>query len=78
MTTTAYVLVETSVGKTKDVARGLRASPGIKRVDVVTGPYDLVVQVEGESVNAIGELVTGQIHSVPGIDRTVTLIAMQI
>jgi DNA-binding Lrp family transcriptional regulator len=78
MTTTAYVLVETAVGKTKDVARSLRASAGIKRVDVVTGPYDLVVQVEGDSVNAVGELVTGKIHSVPGIDRTVTLIAVQI
>ncbi len=75
MKTTAFVLVETNVGKTKDVAKVLRATAAIVSVAIVTGPYDLVVQVEASDVNAIGRLVTGQVQSVPGIRRTLTMIS---
>lgn len=75
MNTTAFVLVEATVGKARDVAKALRASPSIKAVNLVTGPYDLVVQVESADINAIGQLVIGQIQSVPGIQRTLTLIS---
>lgn len=78
MKTTAFVLVETAVGKTKDVAKALRASSAIVSVSIVTGPYDLVVQVEASDVNAIGRLVTGEIQSVPGIRRTLTMISTPI
>ena len=38
MGTKAYLLVETAVGQTRNVAATLRELPGIKTVDVVTGP----------------------------------------
>jgi DNA-binding Lrp family transcriptional regulator len=75
MKTTAFVLAEATVGKAREVAKALRASPSIKAVDLVTGPYDLIVQVEGDDINAIGQLVVGQIQSIPGIQRTLTLIS---
>lgn len=77
MAARAFVLIETVVGKTKEVVDGLRQIEGIKSVDTVTGPYDVIVIVEAEALNDIGDLVTGKIHPVSGVSRTVTCLAIR-
>ena len=77
MAAKAFVLIETVVGKNKEVVAALKQLKGIKSVDTVTGPYDVIVIVEGETLNDIGDLVTGKIHPIGGISRTVTCLAIQ-
>lgn len=74
----AYVLIETSVGKTKDVVLALRKVKGIREVNAVTGPYDVIAVVEGADLTAVGNLVTDGIHPVGGIQRTVTCLAVDL
>lgn len=76
MATKAYLLVETAVGKTRDVAGKLREMEGIDTVDVVTGPYDIIAVVAGEDMTVVGNLVTEKIHTVPGVVRTVTCVSV--
>lgn len=76
MATKAFILIETSVGKTKDVVRALRDVPSIKSVDAVTGPYDVIAVVEASDLNTVGDLVTSKVHAVGGIIRTVTCLAV--
>ena len=76
MTTKAYLLIETAVGKTRDVATTLTGLPGSATVDVVTGPYDIIAVVSGEDMTVVGDLVTGHIHTVTGVVRTVTCVAV--
>ena len=76
MVTKAYLLIETAVGKTRDVATTLTGLPGIASVDVVTGPYDIIAVVSGEDMTVVGDLVTGHIHTVTGVVRTVTCVAV--
>ena len=76
MSTKAYVLIETSVGKTKDVSAALSALPSITGVDAVTGPYDIIAMVDATDLTAIGDLVTSKIHTINGIVRTVTCLSM--
>lgn len=76
MATKAYVLIEASVGKTREVVATLKAIDGVRAVDPVTGPYDIILLVEGKDLNAIGEMVTGKIHPIPGVTRTVTCLAI--
>lgn len=76
MATRAYILIEASVGKTRDVVAALKVMEGVKSVDPVTGPYDVILTVEGRDLNAVGELVTGKIHPIPGVTRTVTCLAI--
>lgn len=76
MATKAYLLIETAVGKTRDVANTLTGLSGITTVDVVTGPYDIIALVSGEDMSVVGDLVTGHIHTVPGVVRTVTCVAV--
>ena len=78
MATKAYVLIETAVGKTKDVLQSLQQVKGIREADAVTGEYDIVAVIEAENLNSIGELVTGNIHTVGGIQRTTTYLAVNV
>ena len=76
MATKAYLLVETSVGRTRDVANTLRGMDGIESVDVVTGPYDIIAVVSGSDMGVVGNLITGKVHAVQGVVRTVTCVAV--
>ena len=78
MATKAYVLIETAVGKTKDVLRTLKQVNGVKEADAVTGEYDIVAVIEAENLNSIGELVTGGIHTIGGIQRTTTYLSVSV
>jgi len=74
MAAKAFVLIETTVGRVKEVVDALRQVEGVKSVDPVTGPYDVIAVVEQDSLTDIGDLITGKIHPVPGISRTVTCL----
>ena len=74
--TKAFVLIETVVGRNKAVVTALKQIEGVKEVDTVTGPYDVIATIEGETFNDIGDLVTAKIHPTPGISRTVTCLVV--
>jgi DNA-binding Lrp family transcriptional regulator len=72
MAVQAYILIQTEVGKAADVASGIAALPGVTMAEDVTGPYDVIVRAEAESVDELGRLVLAKVQSVPGITRTLT------
>ena len=65
----AYLLVETAIGKTRDVATTLRSVAGIDSADVVTGPFDIIAVINVEDFTKVGLLVTEEVHTIPGIVR---------
>jgi len=67
MAISAYVLIQTEVGKA-----ALRAIKGVIAADDVTGPYDVIVRTEAATLDDLGKLVVSQIQSVEGITRTFT------
>ncbi len=75
MTTKAFILIETAVGKTREVAGALRQVDGMLSVDVVTGPYDIIALLEAKDITSIGDLVTDRVHF-SGVVRTVTCISV--
>ena len=76
MSSKAFILIETAVGKTREVANTLRALGGMQSVDVVTGPYDVIAIVDSPDINIMGNLVTEKIHTIGGVVRTVTCVAV--
>lgn len=76
MAAKAFVLIETAVGKAREVATSLGRIEGIKSVDMVTGPYDIIATIEAETLSNIGDVVTGKIHAADGISRTVTCLVV--
>jgi uncharacterized protein with GYD domain len=51
---------------------------GVISSEAVTGPYDVVVFVEAEDVDALGQLVITSIQPVEGIVRTLTCPVIKI
>ena len=61
MAVSAYILIQTEVGKAASVATEVREIPGVIAADDVTGPYDVVVRVEAASMDDLGRLVVGHL-----------------
>lgn len=78
----AYVLIESTAGKTKAVKKALSKIKGgrtsVLSMDAVTGPYDFIAVLEGPSLDAIGQLVTEDIGVVDGVTRTTTCVAVSL
>ena len=77
MAVKAYMLIETHVGKTKEVVKAIGELAGVISIDTVTGPYDAIATIEVETLNDIDDLVTSKFHSINGISRTVTCVAIR-
>ena len=69
----AFILIGVAEGRSREVASNFRQVEGVKSVDIVTGPYDLIAIVEGENLNDIGKLVTNPIY---GVSRKVTCLVL--
>jgi DNA-binding Lrp family transcriptional regulator len=54
----------------------LKGLEGIESVDVVTGPYDIIAVIGAGDMTVVGNLITNRIHTVPGVVRTVTCVAV--
>ena len=72
MAVNAYILIQTEVGKAAEVASAIAALAGVTQAEDVTGPYDVIVRAEAESVDELGKLVVANVQAVPGITRTLT------
>lgn len=74
----AYILIQTEVGRARDVAGEIADIPGVARVDAVTGPYDVVVLTEANTVDELGKLIVSKVQMVPGITRTLTCSVVRL
>ena len=68
----AYILIQTEVGKAADVASKVGAIKGVASAEDVTGPYDVIVRAEARNVDELGKMVVSKIQAIPGITRTLT------
>ena len=78
MAVQAYILIQTEVGKAAAVAREIANMPGVTQADDVTGPYDVIVRAQAETVDDLGRLVVARVQSVDGITRTLTCPVVNI
>ena len=75
MVARAYILIETQVGKSRDVIAALPARSNVSSVDIITGEFDMIALVEASDMVAMADLVTGLVQSTPGVTRTITCVA---
>lgn len=68
----AYILIQTEVGKASSVAETVSKIPGVLLAEDVTGPYDVIVRAQSETVDELGRLVVAKVQQVEGITRTLT------
>jgi DNA-binding Lrp family transcriptional regulator len=74
----AYILVTVEPGRVKEVIDVIRDMEGVVKASAVTGPYDIIAEVEGETIEEVGRSVVGKIQTIPGVERTLTSIVVDI
>lgn len=72
----AYVTLTTGAGWSTSVVEELRAMSAVERADLVAGDFDIITEVYAESPQALLELVTEEIQSLSGVERTQTYFAL--
>ena len=72
----AYILIETVVGTGPNVVAGLRALKGVTMAERVTGPYDVIIEVEAMGEESLGDLLEEGVRRVPGITKTLTCLVV--
>ncbi|AWT53349.1 Lrp/AsnC ligand binding domain-containing protein [Mycolicibacterium smegmatis] len=68
----AYVLIQTEVGRAEVVAKQLASLAGVVSAEYVTGPYDVVLLVSADTLEALRADVVPSVQQVAGITRTLT------
>ena len=68
----AYILIQTEVGKASAVAEVISKITGVIQAEDVTGPYDVIVRAQADTVDDLGRLVVAKVQQVEGITRTLT------
>ena len=72
MAVSAYILIQTEVGKAAQVASQVADIDGVVSAEDVTGPYDVIVRAESGTVDDLGKMVVSKVQLIDGITRTLT------
>lgn len=66
------MLIQTEVGRAAVVAARLAELPGVLSAEYVTGPYDVVVRIGGDTIEGLRSAVVPSVQQVAGVTRTLT------
>ncbi len=75
--THAYILIESLPGKAIELINAVKSIKGVKRIDLVTGPYDVIAMVEAVDLKALGEMIVKKIQATGCVARTLTCITIE-
>lgn len=76
MAAKAYVLLRTAPGLTGAICNSLRKSKAVQSVEMITGPYDLIVCIEAGNTNEILKIVMDNIRPAAGVRDTLTCLVV--
>ena len=74
----AYVLIKTRPGEVKEVVRQLRKTENVVEAHMTFGPYDAVAVLEASDLSRLGDLIASAIQPVPGVEQTLTCVAVEV
>jgi DNA-binding Lrp family transcriptional regulator len=73
----AFIFLQVQVGTDSRVAGRVADLPGVSSVDIVTGPHDVVVRAEADSIDELGKRVLRPMQQIDGVTRTLTCPIMR-
>jgi DNA-binding Lrp family transcriptional regulator len=75
---TAYILIQTEVGKATYVTQQCDGIDGVVAVDGVTGPYDVIVRAEAADLDMLAKSIVLKLQEIEGVTRTLTCPVLQM
>jgi DNA-binding Lrp family transcriptional regulator len=74
----AYVLIKVRSGEVKTVVQELKKMNNVVEADMTFGPYDVVAVIETTDISRLGSLIASSIQPIPGVEQTLTCIAVNV
>jgi DNA-binding Lrp family transcriptional regulator len=72
-----YVLLNLEPGSEEKVLNEIRTVPNVKKSHRVYGVYDMIAEVEADSMDALKEIVTWKIRRLGGVRSTLTALVIE-
>jgi len=72
----AYAMVITAAGRSTDLAEEIRSFEGVIDAHVIAGDFDVMVEIEAPSIQAVREVIVDRIQGLEGIGTTRTYLAL--
>jgi DNA-binding Lrp family transcriptional regulator len=72
-----YVLLNIEPGSEENVLNEVRKVPNVKKSHRVYGVYDMIAEIEADSMDALKEIVTWRIRRLNGVRSTLTAIVIE-
>ena len=73
----AFVLMNAELGSEDSIVNELKKIEGVKEVYQVYGVYDIVAQVELNTMERVKETITWKLRKLNGVKSTLTMIVME-
>ncbi len=73
----ALILINTEAGLDTESAQTLKGVKGASDVFLVSGLYDVIATVKGDSAEDVLKIVYNQIRTIEGIEATHTMFCME-
>jgi DNA-binding Lrp family transcriptional regulator len=74
----AFVLIKVRAGDVKAVVGHLRKIEGVLEAHMTFGPYDAVAVVDAANIAKLGEITALEIQPIPGVEQTLTCLAVDV
>lgn len=74
----AYVLIAAQMGTIAEIVHDLRRLESVRQAEMTFGPYDVIAEVEADSLPALGTVIRQQIQTIPGVNETMTCVAVHV
>jgi DNA-binding Lrp family transcriptional regulator len=72
-----FVMLKTDPGHITEVANAIAEIDSFSEAYSISGQYDLLVKLYVDDMNAIGHLIEREIHPIPHIRETYTLLTFE-
>lgn len=74
----AYIMIKIRAGDVKDVVSELRKIKGVIEAHMTFGPFDGVAVVEAAGIAELGSITASEIQPIPGVEQTLTCLAVDV
>ncbi len=65
-------------GNVKEVVRRLRETAHVLEANMTFGSYDAVAVIESDDLSGLGTLIASTIQPMPGMEQTLTCLAVEV
>lgn len=77
MAARAFVLINTELGSEVDAVHAIKEIPGVTEAYLVYGTYDVIVKIEGESLDKVKQTITQRLRTMPNVRSTLSMVVVE-